>query len=92
MKLGPALLTRLENLAQTLGLIIRYEKGNFKGGYCILENQRLVVINKFYPVETRCNTLIEVIQHFRNQIATDILTTEQNKLLEKILNQTAELP
>ncbi|RCK75957.1 MAG: hypothetical protein IGBAC_1232 [Ignavibacteriae bacterium] len=40
------LLKELESLAQQLGIKIRYEKGNFDGGYCILKDQKILVINK----------------------------------------------
>ncbi len=40
------LLKELENIAQQLGIKIRYEKGNFDGGYCILKDQKILVINK----------------------------------------------
>lgn len=40
------LLKELENIAQQLGIKIRYEKGNFDGGYCILRDQKILVINK----------------------------------------------
>jgi dTDP-D-glucose 4,6-dehydratase len=35
----------LEELAEKLGYKIRYEKGNFRGGYCILKESRLMVVN-----------------------------------------------
>ncbi len=41
-----ALLAELENLVSSLGLDIRYEKGDFKGGDCILYDRNLVVMNK----------------------------------------------
>lgn len=41
-----AILAELENLISSLGLHIRYEKGDFKGGDCILYDQNLVVMNK----------------------------------------------
>jgi hypothetical protein len=38
-------LAELEELADKLGYRIRFEKGNFKGGYCILKESRLLVVN-----------------------------------------------
>ncbi|MFH0989475.1 MAG: hypothetical protein V1799_05590 [bacterium] len=40
------LLKELETLAAQSGILIRYEKGDFEGGYCILKDERLIVINK----------------------------------------------
>ena len=42
---------------------VRYEKGNFKSGYCILETKKVVVINKFTPLESRINSLAEIISN-----------------------------
>lgn len=40
------LIKELEELATQLGIKIRYEKGNFDGGYCILKEQKILVVNK----------------------------------------------
>lgn len=40
------IIAELESLVESLGLRIRYEKGDFKGGDCILYDQSLVVMNK----------------------------------------------
>jgi hypothetical protein len=39
-------IAELESLVGSLGLTIRYEKGDFKGGDCILFDQNLVVMNR----------------------------------------------
>jgi len=36
----------LESVAEQLGVAIRYEKGDFEGGYCILKDARILVVNK----------------------------------------------
>lgn len=36
----------LEELATEMGMRIRYEKGDFDGGYCILKDQQIIVVNK----------------------------------------------
>lgn len=41
-----ALIRELEDLAVQLGIKVRYEKGNFDGGYCILKEQKILVVNK----------------------------------------------
>ena len=40
------LILELEALAAQLGITLRYDKGDFEGGYCILKAQRLLLINK----------------------------------------------
>lgn len=36
----------LRSIASQLGATIRFEKGDFKGGYCLLKESKVVVINK----------------------------------------------
>ena len=54
-------LKKLEVLFQELDYTIRYEKGNFQSGYCIVENRKIAVINKFYDTEGRINCLLEIM-------------------------------
>lgn len=54
-------LSKIEDLFKVADYKIRYEKGNFKSGYCIVENQDIAVINKFFDTEARINSLIEIL-------------------------------
>ena len=49
----------LEYIAQMLNIKIIPEKGNFKGGYCLLEKEKIIVINKLKPVEQRVRALAQ---------------------------------
>jgi hypothetical protein len=40
------LIAELEQLAAQLNVVVRYEKGDFEGGYCILKTDRVLLINK----------------------------------------------
>lgn len=60
-KYTPNTLKKLEELFEEARYIIRYEKGNFNSGYCILEERKVVVINKFFNVEGRINALLEIL-------------------------------
>ncbi len=60
-KYTPNTLKKLEQLLDEARYIVRYEKGNFNSGYCILEERRVVVINKFLNIEGRINALIEIL-------------------------------
>lgn len=40
------LAAELEDLAVQLGVTVRYEKGDFEGGFCILRDQKLMLVNK----------------------------------------------
>jgi hypothetical protein len=61
MKITKTTLANLENLLSEKNYRIRYEKGNFRGGHCVVENQRLVIVNKFYTLEGKVNTLLDCI-------------------------------
>jgi hypothetical protein len=54
-------LKKLESLFQELEYTIRYERGNFTSGYCLVEDRKIAVINKFYDVEGRMNVLLEIL-------------------------------
>ncbi len=52
-----ALIAELEDAASQLGLKVIYEKGDFSGGYCILKEEKLIVINKKFDLRHRASTL-----------------------------------
>ena len=54
----------LEKIAEELNIRILQEKGNFNGGYCLLEEQRIIVINKVKPLEQRIRALAQAFSRF----------------------------
>ncbi len=48
-----------EKLAESLEIKIIQEKGNFNGGYCLLEKEKIIVINKLKPLEQRIRALAQ---------------------------------
>ena len=52
-----AIYQEFEKLAESLEVKIIQEKGNFKGGYCLLEKEKVIVINKIKPLEQRIKAL-----------------------------------
>jgi hypothetical protein len=81
-------LQKLETLFQELGYVIRYEKGNFNSGYCLVEHRKIVVINKFYETEGRVNTLIDVLQNVEFEPA--ILSEKSLKFFKQIREGAVE--
>ena len=55
-------LTKLEDIFRDLKIMVRYEKGNFQSGYCIVVGKNVVIVNKFFDVEARMNTLMEILE------------------------------
>lgn len=73
---------KLQGVLKAQDYKVRYEKGNFKGGYCIVHDQRMIIINKFHPLESKISTLVEIIKDL--ELNTDLLTADQQKLVAKI--------
>lgn len=78
-------LDKIEKLIQEAGYIVRYERGSFQSGFCILEDRKVVVLNKFLQLEGRMNTLIDLIPHLK--IEGEALTFESKKLLIDIIGK-----
>jgi len=55
-------LNRLEDVVSESDYILRYEKGNFKSGYCLLREQKIMVVNKFFPTEGKINALLDILK------------------------------
>jgi len=53
------ILKELELLATNSGIILRYEKGDFEGGFCVLKAERLIVINKKLPPSKKASVLAQ---------------------------------
>jgi len=61
------ILAELDELAQKLGYTVRFEKGNFKGGYCLLKESKLLVVNSRNDHERR----ITIISKSLKEIGID---------------------
>lgn len=61
MKYTKTTLQKLETLLEETGYVVRYEKGNFSSGYCIVEQRKIAIVNKFFDVEGRINSLSEIL-------------------------------
>jgi hypothetical protein len=83
LKFTPAFLEKLEKIISEAGYILRYERGTFQSGYCILESKKVVVLNKFLQTEGRINTLIDLIPVL--QIETDHISIESRKFYEEVI-------
>ncbi len=85
MRYNLATLKRLENILEECGYIIRYELGSFQSGYCILEDKKVVVLNKFLNSEGRINTLMDLIPLVN--ITYETLTTDSQKMYDEMIKQ-----
>ena len=53
------ILAELEDLAVKCSITVRYEKGDFEGGFCVLKTERLIVINKRLVPARRASVLAQ---------------------------------
>jgi hypothetical protein len=75
-------LNKLEDILGESEYVVRYERGNFQSGWCLLESRRIVVLNKFLNLEARINTLLELIPQL--DIQFDKLTHNSQKVYEEV--------
>ena len=87
MKYTQNILDKIEKIAEEVGYVIRYERGNFQSGYCILQAKKVVVLNKFFQTEGRINTLIDLMPQL--EINFDALTLESQKMYEEVMSVEA---
>jgi hypothetical protein len=85
MKYTQSTLDKLNELVEESGYILRYERGTFQSGYCILENKKVVVLNKFLQVEGRINTLIDLVPQL--EVNTELLSDESKQLYMDIISK-----
>ncbi len=83
MKYTSTILDKIEKIIEESGYVIRYERGTFQSGYCILQSKKVVVLNKFFQTEGRINTLIDLMPQLNINI--DSLTHESQKMYDEVM-------
>jgi hypothetical protein len=87
IKYTPQFLKKLEDIFSENGYTLRYEKGNFKSGFCVLEERKIIVVNRFSSLESRINVLLEIL---RTLAAGREFTGEQFLQLRPHLDKTSK--
>ncbi|MFD0998749.1 hypothetical protein ACFQ21_05500 [Ohtaekwangia kribbensis] len=75
-------LLKLEEMITESDYTLRYEKGNFKAGYCVLKDQKIMIVNKFFTTEGKINALLDILKG---------VTLDPAKFSEKSLKLHEEL-
>lgn len=83
MKYTQSTLDKIEAVLDEAQYVVRYERGNFQSGYCILEQRKVVVLNKFLQMEGRISTLIDIIPQLN--IEADLVSPEVIKTYRAVL-------
>ncbi len=85
MKYNQSTLDKLEAIPEEAGYVLRYERGTFQSGYCILEERKVVVLNKFLQIEGRISTLVDIIPQL--EIDTETLSEDSRKYYKEIISK-----
>ena len=85
MKYTQTTLDKIDKMIEESGYIVRYERGSFQSGFCILEDRKVVVLNKFLQLEGRINTLIDLVPQLK--IDPEVLTPESKKWYNDIMGR-----
>ncbi len=82
-------LEKLEILLRTAGYRVRYEKGNFKTGACLLLNNKIIVVNKFSNLESKIQAIVELIRDL--ELDYQVLDDKQITFLQQIKQTRLQL-
>lgn len=82
-------LEKLEMLLKTAGYRVRYEKGNFKTGACLLQSSRMVVVNKFSDLESKIAAISELLRDL--DVDYNLLDDKQLVFLQQIKQTKLDL-
>lgn len=81
----------LESVLRNHGFTLRFEKGNFQSGYCILKDRKVAIINRFFNREGRFRVLTELLREI--PLDEELLAEDEINLLNKAVPgwESAEL-
>ncbi len=82
-------LIKLEDLIAESDYFLRYEKGNFKSGYCLLHDQKIIIVNKFFTTEGKINILLEILRTVA--LNTSKFSEKNMKLYEELSQEEVKL-
>lgn len=90
IRYNAATLGRIEKIVEEAGYTLRYERGTFQSGYCILEARKVVVLNRFLQTEGRINTIIELMSAL--EIDQQTLSVENRRFLQELSGKAEAMP
>ena len=76
-------------LLRSAGYRVRYEKGNFKTGACLLQSSKIIVVNKFSNLESRILAITELVREL--EIDIKLLDEKQLAFLHQLKQTHLEL-
>ncbi|GCC51804.1 hypothetical protein SanaruYs_20330 [Chryseotalea sanaruensis] len=79
-------LLKIEEMIGESDYMLRYEKGNFKSGYCVLKDQKIMIVNKFYTTEGKINALLDILK------GTELDTSKFSEKSQKLFDELMQTP
>jgi len=79
----------LEEAVQQLGVIVRRERGNFRGGYCIRDDEEILMLNRSHPPEIHLSVLATALKDL--PVDTVFLRPAVRRALEDAWNQSVNI-
>lgn len=79
-------LEKIEQMLEEAGYTLRYEKGNFHSGACVLESKQLVIVNRFFEMEGRIIAFMDIIP--RLNILPEMLSDSTLSLYHSIMAES----
>jgi len=79
-------LKKLEEIFAESDYVLRYEKGQFRSGYCVLKDTKIVIVNKYFPLEGRINSLVDILRTL--ELNPEQLSEKSRKLYLELAQQT----
>ncbi|MEJ5350091.1 MAG: hypothetical protein WHS65_00715 [Melioribacteraceae bacterium] len=76
------ILQDLKQLANQMGAKVRFERGDFKGGYCIIKENKIIVINKLSPLQKKVLILSSALKELG--IDDVYLTPKMREIIEEL--------
>jgi len=87
MKISQGTLDKIEDIFKVQQYKVRYEKGNFKPGSCLILEAKVVVVNKFATMDVKIAALAEILKEI--EIDETLFDENQAKFFQSIKNQKA---
>ena len=82
-------LNKIEDLYSETDYHLRYEKGNFKSGYCVLRSKKVAIVNKYFALEGKINSLVEMLNDL--EVDPGKLSDKNRQLYIELTNKQLEI-
>ncbi|MEQ8715493.1 MAG: hypothetical protein RIC80_20915 [Cyclobacteriaceae bacterium] len=89
IKYTKSFLNKLEDIFSESDYILRYEKGNFHSGYCILNDNRIAIVNKYFPLDGKINALLEILKSI--EVEPNKLSDKNRVFFQELLQTSLEI-